>query len=128
MGLIKNSTDRAQSEKLAKLGLDNPDLALIEYCEGATAEVRLIDYGENDGEILYKCWSLAALISAIPPRIFVDETTYYFTIEKGIKVSFRKREEDAVMFDTGSLISNLILLIEWLKFNGSQSLEWTVNK
>ena len=51
MGLIKNSTDRAQSEKLAKLGLDNPDLALIEYCEGATAEVRLIDYGENDGEI-----------------------------------------------------------------------------
>lgn len=128
MGLIKNSTDRAQSEKLAKLGLDNPDLALIEYCEGAAAEVRLIDYGENDGEILYKCWSLAALISAIPPRIFVDETAYYFTIEKGTKVSFRKREEDAVMFDTGSLISNLILLIEWLKFNGSQSLQWTVNK
>lgn len=128
MGLIKNSTDRAQSEKLAKLGLANPDLALIEYCEGATAEVRLIDCGENDGEILYKCWSLAALISAIPPRIFVDETAYYFTIEKGTKVSFRKREEDAVMFDTGSLISNLILLIEWLKFNGSQSLQWTVNK
>lgn len=128
MGLIKNSTDRAQSEKLAKLGLDNPDLALIEYCEGATAEVRLIDYGENDGEILYKCWSLAALISVIPPRIFVDETAYYFTIEKGTKVSYRKREEDVVMFDTGSLISNLILLIEWLKYNGNQSLQWVVNK
>lgn len=128
MGLIKNSTDRAQSEKLAKLGLDNPDLALIEYCEGATAEVRLIDYGENDGEILYKCWSLAALISAIPPGIFVDETAYYFTIEKGTKVSYRKRENDAVMFDTGSLISNLILLIEWLKFNGHQSLDWFINK
>lgn len=128
MGLIKNSTDRTQSEKLAKLGLDNPDLALIEYCEGATAEVRLIDYGENDGEILYKCWSLAALISVIPPRIFVDETAYYFTIEKGTKVSYRKREEDVVMFDTGSLISNLILLIEWLKYNGNQSLQWVVNK
>lgn len=128
MGLIKNSTDRAQSEKLAKLGLDNPDLALIEYCEGATAEVRLIDYGENDGEILYKCWSLDALISSIPPRIFVDETAYYFTIEKGTKVSYRKREENAVMFDTGSLISNLILLIEWLKYNGNLSLQWVINK
>ena len=128
MGLIKNSTDRAQSEKLAKLGLDNPDLALIEYCEGATAEVRLIDYGENDGEILYKCWSLGALISSIPPRIFVDETAYYFTIEKGTKVSYRKREENAVMFDTGSLISNLILLIEWLKYNGNPSLRWVINK
>ena len=117
MRLIKNSTDRAQSEKLAKLGLDNPDL-----------EVRLIDYGENDGEILYKCQSLGALISSIPPRIFVDETAYYFTIEKGTKVSCRKREENAVMFDTGSLISNLILLIEWLKYNGNQSLQWVINK
>lgn len=56
------------------------------------------------------------------------KTAYYFTIEKGTKVSYRKREDDVVMFDTGSLISNLILLIEWLKYNGNQSLQWVVNK